>query len=47
MSVGEPAPESAVNRTAAFAGIGLAGLVLIGIVVVLLVVILGVCAVRH
>jgi hypothetical protein len=47
MSVGEAAPDPVVNRTAAFAGLGVIGIVAIGIVILLLIVILGVCAIRH
>lgn len=43
MSVDEPVPESTVNRTAAFAGIGLLGLGLLVAVVLLLVIVFAIC----
>jgi hypothetical protein len=46
MSVDEPISEQSINRTAAFAGIGLLGIGLIVLVVVLLVVVFAVCTHR-
>jgi hypothetical protein len=46
MSVSEPISDSSINRTAAFAGIGLLGLGLIVVVVLLLVSVFAVCAHR-
>lgn len=43
MSVDEPVSEQSINRTAAFAGIGLLGLGLIVVLVVLLVIVFAVC----
>ena len=44
MSVDEPISEQAINRTAAFAGIGLLGLGLIAVLIVLLVIVFAVCS---
>lgn len=46
MSVNEPISDQAVNRTAAYAGIGLLGIGLIVVVVLLLVIVFAVCG-RH
>jgi hypothetical protein len=43
MSVDEPIAESTINRTAAYAGIGLLGIGLIVAVVLLLVIVFAVC----
>lgn len=43
MSVDEPISDASINRTAAFAGIGLLGLGLVVIVVLLLVIVFAVC----
>ena len=43
MSVDEPVSDQAINRTAAFAGIGLLGLGLVVVVIVLLVIVFAVC----
>ena len=43
MSVSEPASESTINRTAAFAGLGLLGLGLVVAVILLLVIVFAVC----
>jgi hypothetical protein len=43
MSVDEPIADSSINRTAAFAGLGLLGIGLIVVVVLLLVIIFAVC----
>ncbi len=44
MSVSEPISDSAINRTAAFAGLGLVGLGLVVALVVILVIVFAVCA---
>jgi len=46
MSVSEPISEDAINRTAAFAGIGLVALGVIVAVVLLLVIVFAVCGSR-
>jgi hypothetical protein len=46
MSVDEPVSDSTINRTAAFAGIGLVGIGLIVAVIVILLVVLAVCTHR-
>ena len=46
MSVDEPIADSTINRTAAFAGLGLLGIGLIVVVVLLLVVVFAVCTHR-
>ncbi len=43
MSVSEPVSDSTVNRTAAFAGLGLLGLGLVGAVIILLVIVFAFC----
>jgi hypothetical protein len=43
MSVDEPIPESTINRTAAFAGIGLLGIGLIVAVVLVVLIALATC----
>lgn len=43
MSVSEPVSESSINRTAAFAGLGLLGLGLLLALIVLLVVVFALC----
>lgn len=43
MSVSEPASDSTINRTAAFAGLGLLGIGAIVVVVLLLVIVFAVC----
>jgi hypothetical protein len=43
MSVNEPVSDDTINRTAAFAGIGLLGIGLIVVVVLLLVIVFAVC----
>jgi len=43
MSVSEPISDSTINRTAAFAGIGLLGIGLVVVVILLLVVVFAVC----
>ena len=42
-SVSEPVPEETINRTAAFAGLGLLGLGLIVAVILLLVIVFALC----
>jgi uncharacterized membrane protein len=46
MSVDEPISDQAINRTAAFAGIGLLGIGLVVVVVLLLVIVFAVCGHR-
>ncbi len=46
MSVDEPIADSTINRTAAFAGIGLLGVGLVVAVIVILLVVLAVCTHR-
>jgi hypothetical protein len=46
MSVNEPRSDESINRTAAFAGIGLLGIGLVVVVVLLLVIVFAVCG-RH
>jgi len=46
MSVDEPVSDETINRTAAFAGIGLLGIGLIVVVVLLLVIVFAVCGHR-
>ena len=46
MSVDEPISDSTINRTAAFAGIGLLGIGAIVVVVVLVLVLLAICTHR-
>jgi hypothetical protein len=43
MSVDEPVSEQAINRTAAYAGIGLLGVGLLVAIVLLLVIVFAVC----
>ena len=43
MSVSEPVSDSTINRTAAFAGIGLLGIGLVVAVILLLIVVFAVC----
>lgn len=43
MSVGEPIPETTINRTAAVAGIGLFGVAAIVVVLLAVVILLAVC----
>lgn len=43
MSVDEPIPEQSINRTAAFAGVGLLGVGLVAVLALLLVIVFAVC----
>jgi hypothetical protein len=43
MSVNEPVPDQTINRTAAFAGLGLLGIALLVALVLLLVIIFAIC----
>ena len=43
MSVGEPIQDTTINRTAAFAGIGLLGIGAVVVLVVVVLVVLAIC----